>query len=375
MPRGEQVARDNARKERSLTVFTDIPRPDASQFTTSIDNPFMPLRPGTTFVYENSEDGEEVRVTVTDETRVVDGVTTVVVHDTARVNGLVIEDTYDWYAQDADGNVWYFGEETAEYDPGNPDPVSTEGSWEAGVDGAEPGVVMLADPEVGIRYRQEYFQGEAEDWAEVKSLDARTHVPYGSFDEVLKTLDVNPLDPSTEHKFYAEGVGNLLATDEEGAREALVRIEVEGGAGNDKLLGYAGGDMIRGHGGRDLIRGYEGNDTLAGGSGRDKLWGGEGFDVLCGGRGNDHMWGGEDGDTFVFQELRNGKAETDTISDYDAREIDVLKIAGGAGSVVAETETGDGWTLTLAGDGDVICLLGVSDDNGNGHIVDDLLFA
>jgi RTX calcium-binding nonapeptide repeat (4 copies) len=356
-------------------VFTEIPRPDASQFTTDIDNPLMPLRPGTTFIYENADDGEQVTVTVTGQTRVVDGVECVVVHDTARVNGLVIEDTHDWYAQDADGNVWYFGEETAEYDPGNPDPVSTEGSWEAGVDGAEPGVVMLADPEVGTRYRQEYSQGVAEDWAEVKSLDAHTDVPYGSFDEVLRTLDVNPLDPSTEQKFYAEGVGNLLATDEEGGREALVRIEVEGGPGDDRLLGYAGGDLIRGHGGRDSIRGYGGNDTLAGNSGRDKLWGGEGFDVLAGGRGNDHLWGGADGDTFVFQGLKNGKVEIDTVCDYDAAEIDVLKVAGGAASVIGETQTSKGWNLTLAGDGDVIRLLGVSDHNHDGHIVDQLLFA
>jgi hypothetical protein len=355
-------------------MFTEIPRPDASQFTTRIDNPFLPLRPGTTFIYENAEDGEKIRVTVTDKTRVVDGVTCVVVHDTARVNGLVIEDTFDWYAQDADGNVWYFGEETAEYEPGDPDPASTEGSWEAGIDGAEPGVVMLADPEVGIRYRQEYYEGEAEDWAEVRSLDAKAHVPYGSFEDVLKTLDVNPLDPSREHKFYAEGVGTLLATDSEGAREALVRIVVRGGSGDDKLSGYAGGDLIRGLGGRDTIRGREGNDVLTGNAGGDKLWGNDGFDVLRGGRGNDRLVGGEDGDTFVFQGLLNGKVETDTVSDYQADELDVLKIAGGAGSVVAETETGGGWELTLAGDGDVIRLCGVTDKIADGSITDDLLF-
>lgn len=356
-------------------MFTDIPRPDASQFTTDIDNPLMPLRPGTTFIYENAEDGEDIRVTVTNRTKVVDGVTCVVVHDVARVNGFVIEDTHDWYAQDADGNVWYFGEKTAEYEPGDPDPVSTEGSWKAGVDGAQPGVVMLGDPEVGIRYRQEYYEGEAEDWAVVKSLDAQSHVPYGSFDGVLKTLDVNPLDPSKEHKFYAEGVGNLLATDTEGGREALVRIEVKGGAGDDKLIGYAGGDIMRGLGGDDRIRGGGGNDTLSGNAGGDALHGGAGFDVLRGGRGNDHLWGGDDGDTFVYRELNNGKAETDTIYDYNAEDLDVLKIAGGAASVFAETEIGSGWKLTLEGDGDVIRLLDVADENSNGHIIDDLLIA
>lgn len=354
-------------------MFIDIPRPDASQFTTDIDNAYMPLRPGTTFVYANPAEGEEIRVVVTHETRVVDGVTCVVVHDTERVNGLVIEETFDWYAQDAAGNVWYFGEDTTAYEPGDPGPGSTEGSWEAGINGAQPGVVMLADPQVGNRYRQEYYEGEAEDWAEVRSLDARTHVPYGSFDSVLKTLDVNPLDPSREHKFYAEGVGNLLATNADGAREALLRIEVEGGADGDRLLGYAGGDRIRGLDGCDLILAREGNDTLAGNGGDDTLRGGDGFDILRGGPGNDRLRGGADGDTFVFRQLHNGRVETDVVCDYDAADLDVLRIAGGAGAVIAEAGDADGWSLTLAGDGDVIRLTGVSDRDGDGRITDDLL--
>jgi Ca2+-binding RTX toxin-like protein len=355
-------------------MFTDTPRPDPSQFTTRIDNPFMPLRPGTTFIYEKAEDGEEVTVTVTDGTRVVDGVTCVVVHDTERVNGLVVEDTFDWFAQDADGNVWYFGEKTAEYEPGNPDPVSTDGAWEAGVDGAEAGIVMLADPEVGTRYYQEFYEGEAEDWAEVKSLDAHAYVPYGNFGSaVLKTLDVNPLDPSREHKFHAEGVGNVLATDEEGGREALVRIEVRGGRDDDVLRGYAGGDRLMGRGGDDVIRGLRGNDRLAGQSGDDTLRGGQGFDRLNGGRGDDVLRGGGDGDTFVFRGLHDGRAETETVADYDADDLDVLAIAGGADSVVAEIEVSNGWKLRLDGDGDIIRLPGVTDGNRDGHILDDLL--
>lgn len=356
-------------------MFAEIPRPDPSQFTTRIDNAYMPLRPGTTYVYANEEEDVEVRVTVTDQTRVVDGVTCVVVHDVEREDGFIVEDTYDWFAQDAAGNVWYFGEKTAEYEPGNPDPVSTEGSWETGVDGAQAGVVMLADPQVGIRYRQEYYEGEAEDWAEVKSLDARVAVPYGRFDEALKTLDVNPLDPSREHKFYAAGVGTLLATDMEGGREELVRIEVEGGHGRDRLLGYAGGDHMRGLAGRDVLRGLGGGDDLSGDSGRDRLSGGEGCDVLRGGAGDDRMHGGAGGDTFVFNELRNGRAETDSVCDYDAGERDALRIAGGAGSVAAEIETRTGWILSLVGDGDRIRLPGVRDLDGDGHVVDELLFA
>jgi hypothetical protein len=132
----------------------------------------------------------------------------VVVNDKAWKNGKLIEQTYDWHAQDKEGNVWYFGEDTKEYKNGKV--TSTKGSWEAGVDGAKPGIIMEAHPKVGQSYRQEYYEGEAEDMAKVQSLNESLTVPYGSFDHVLVTKEWTPLEPSYhEHKYYARGVGQV----------------------------------------------------------------------------------------------------------------------------------------------------------------------
>ncbi len=349
-------------------------RPDPDRFSTEIDNPYLPLRPGTTYVYETPEKGERVTFEVTDRTRVVDGVTTVVVHDTAYINGLVVEDTFDWFAQDDQGNVWYFGEETAEFEPGNPVPDNTDGSWEAGIDGAEAGIVMLADPQPGDAYAQESAPGIAEDRAEVLSLTGAAVVRYGTFEDVLVTRDINPLDPSEETKFYAAGVGTLLATSEDGDREQLVEIIVRGGAGGDRLTGYAGGDSLLGFGGDDRLFGLGGNDMLKGGRGEDKLVGGAGFDRLEGGLGDGLLKGGRDGDTFVFGRLSDGRVEVDTIADYRKAELDVIDLPGSGAAVVDETAFSGGWQLTLAGDGDVIRLLGIEDRNGDGSITDQLLF-
>jgi hypothetical protein len=149
-------------------------------------------------------------VSVTDRTKVILGVTTTVVHDQVfSANGDLAEDTFDWYAQDRFGNVWYFGEDTAEYANGKVS--STKGSWEAGVGGAQPGVVMLAQPTVGESYHQEFLRGEAEDVGTVVAIDDRVSVPYGSFDHVLVTEDTTPLEPQIlEHKFYAPGIGVVL---------------------------------------------------------------------------------------------------------------------------------------------------------------------
>jgi Ca2+-binding RTX toxin-like protein len=350
-------------------------RPDASHFTTNVDNPLFTLRAGTTFVYENKGTGESNTFTVTHETAVIDGVTCVVVHDTAYRNGLVIEDTIDWFAQDDQGNVWYFGEDTHQLEPGNPVPIGNHGSWVAGVDGAVAGIAMLATPEVGDAYRQEFAPGVAEDQASVVSLDAVVNVSYGSFADALMTRDVNPLDPSEENKFFAEGVGNVLTTNADGDYEALVRIMVEGTSGRDVLLGYAGGDNMFGRAGADRMNGGAGNDTMSGGGGDDLLTGGSGFDRLTGGRGSDQLRGGADGDTFVFRDLLDGRVEVDTILDYRRAQVDVIDIDGGVASIVAETFVNGAWELTLAGDGDKIRLEGVVDRNGDGHIIDQLLFA
>jgi hypothetical protein len=199
---------------------------DPAKFSNKITNPFMPLEPGTTAIYEGTSDGEleHIEVTVTTDTRMVMGVLCVVVRDTVTVNGQVIEDTYDWYAQDSEGNVWYFGEDSKTYENGVV--TSTEGSWEAGVDGALPGIVMKASPQIGETYRQEYYPGVAEDMADVASITESVKVPYGDFEYVLKTRDYSPLNPDViEYKYYASGVGFILETNADGGgRIELIEI-------------------------------------------------------------------------------------------------------------------------------------------------------
>ena len=194
-----------------------------------IDNPYLPLAPGSRWVYrETAADGSKQRVVVkvTHRTRLIaNGVTARVVRDTATENGKVIEDTFDWYAQDGRGNVWYLGEDTKEYENGKV--VSTKGSWEAGVDGATAGIVMPARPRVGMSYRQEYYKGHAEDRAKILSLGEQAEVPVGHFDRVLLTKEWNPLEPKVlEYKLYARGVGPVLALTISGGsdREELMRF-------------------------------------------------------------------------------------------------------------------------------------------------------
>lgn len=204
-----------------------LPTIDPSKFTTTINNNFYPLIPGTKTIFEaNTDNGlEHTEVTVLTETTVVMGVTCVVVRDTVSVGGVVIEDTFDWYAQDEEGNVWYMGEDTKEYQDG--EVVSTEGSWEAGIDGAMPGIVMLADPEVGLSYRQEYYKGEAEDMAQVVSLNVSATVPYGEFSNLLMTVEWTPLEPGLlEHKYYAEGIGVVLEWTVKGGSERVELVQM-----------------------------------------------------------------------------------------------------------------------------------------------------
>ncbi len=203
---------------------------DPAGFTTRITNPWWPMRPGSRWVYrETAPDGtrQKVVVTVLDRTkRIANGVTARVVRDVVTEAGAPVEVTDDWYAQDRCGNVWYLGEATTEYENGKP--VSTSGSFEAGVDGAQAGVIVPAKPASGMRYRQEYYEGEAEDRAEVVSLGEQVEVPYGHFrpGRVLMTRDLNPLQPKVlEFKFYARGVGLVLVVGVSGGddREELVR--------------------------------------------------------------------------------------------------------------------------------------------------------
>jgi hypothetical protein len=193
---------------------TYAPASDPSNFpnSTNIDNPLLPLPTGAVFTAKDA-DGNITTTTVTTDTKVIAGVTCVVVHDIAKSSdGTVIEDTYDWYAQDKNGNVWYFGEDTKLYIAGGS--VSTAGSWEAGVDCAKPGIVMETAPKVGDSYRQEYQAGNAEDKADIVALNESITVAYGSFTGCLKTRDYSDLEPGVfEYKWFCPGVGWVRAQD------------------------------------------------------------------------------------------------------------------------------------------------------------------
>jgi hypothetical protein len=213
---------------------TDLPQSDErvdldpAEFTTDITNPWFPLEPGTRWVYrETTEDGQvaQVVITATPVTRkIANGITARVVRDTVTLDGEIVEDTFDWYAQDGNGTVWYLGEDTAEFEDGR---ITTrEGSFEAGVDGAQAGVIMPASPEVGMTYRQEYYEDEAEDNGEVLARGQQASVPAGEYHDVLKTADTTPLEPDVlEHKYYASTVGLVLTVDKEaGGREELLSV-------------------------------------------------------------------------------------------------------------------------------------------------------
>jgi hypothetical protein len=202
-------------------------RLDPADFTTEIDNPYWPMKPGTrwTFRETDGEGGEsKVVVIVTNLTKkIANGITARVVRDTVTEDGQIVEDTNDWYAQDAQGNIWYLGEDTAEFEDGKVS--SRAGSFEAGVDGALPGIAVPADPQPGMEYRQEFYKGEAEDNGRVLSTDELAQVPSGRYRDALLTKDFTPLEPDVlEYKLYAKGVGPVLI------------LTASGGAGREELL-------------------------------------------------------------------------------------------------------------------------------------------
>jgi hypothetical protein len=185
---------------------------DPDDFVSDVDNRFFPLVPGTRYVYVGEEDGErETNVTlVTHDRKNILGINATVVLDRVFVDGELAEKTFDWYAQDKQGNVWYLGEDTKEFEDG--EVVSTAGSWEAGVSGAVAGIIMPADPQVGMHYRQEFFRGEAEDEARVTGVGAEVTVPYGSFQGCIRTVEWTRLEPGiTEAKFFCPDVGFVKA--------------------------------------------------------------------------------------------------------------------------------------------------------------------
>lgn len=203
------------------------PATSGRHFSTRIDNPFLPLVPGTRMVYRivgGDQPGRDVLV-VTHRTKLVDGVRVRVVRDRAYSHGQLVEDTRDWYAQDGRGNVWYFGEATKTVENGRV--VSTAGSWRAGRNGARAGIVMEADPQVGDTYAQEHAPGVAEDRGTVLRRTGHATVPYGTFDHLVVTKDFSPLEPGVvEHKFYLRGVGSVLEKDVRGGteRQELVKV-------------------------------------------------------------------------------------------------------------------------------------------------------
>jgi hypothetical protein len=224
------VTTQDAASGRDLPQGNEPVDLDPATFTVEIDNRYWPMVPGTRWTYvESDEEGKqlEVVVTVSTETKkIANGVTARVVRDTVTEDGELIEDTFDWYAQDAEGNIWYLGEETAEFEGGKV--TSRAGSFEAGVDGALPGIIVPADPVDDMTYRQEYYEGEAEDNGEVLSVEERAEVPAGHFDGALLTKDTNALEPAVlEYKLYAPRVGPVLTLGVSGGggREDLVKID------------------------------------------------------------------------------------------------------------------------------------------------------
>ena len=263
-----------------------------ADFVSVIDNSYFPLQPGTTYITE-SDDGSTVGTfTVTRQTRVIEGVTCIVVSDISTVDGELSEKTTDYFAQDKNGNIWYFGEDTAEYENGQV--VSTEGTWLAGVGGAEPGIVMEAAPKLGDSYDQENAPGVAEDHAAVIAVNQSVNTPYANFGQALVTNETTPLDASSvEHKFYVKGIGFVQAIDQvSGEVEQLVKIKFDGTSHADAITGKIGTDELNGRSGDDRLDGAGGSDVVNGGAGNDQLDGGKDSlaDLLHGGLGNDVLF-------------------------------------------------------------------------------------
>lgn len=199
-----------------------------ADFVSEINNKYLALKPGKKFTYRNSAGTERIEIVVTRETKKVMGVTTIVVRATEWKSGVLKEDTRDWYAQDKDGNVWYFGEAVDNYVNGK---LSNHaGSWEAGVDGAKPGIIMLAHPKIGDTYRQEYFKGQAEDMGTIVALDKKVTTSAGSFDNCIQIKDWSRIETASEHKYYCPAIGFLVleeSTTPGGGKVELVGISTD----------------------------------------------------------------------------------------------------------------------------------------------------
>ena len=207
------------------------PLPSPANFVATVDNPYLPFIPGTVLRYSGKKDNEvqHTVVEVTHDIKVILGINTTVVHDNVSAQGQLVEKTDDWYAQDKDGNVWYMGEDSKELKNGKV--ISTQGSWEAGVNGAQAGIIMEAHPNVGDVYSQECAPGVAQDTAQVVNLDASVRVPAGTYQHALITREWTPLEPTVlENKWYGQGVGDVKAQDVRGGNESSKLLAVVPGS-------------------------------------------------------------------------------------------------------------------------------------------------
>jgi hypothetical protein len=197
-----------AQRPSTAAIAAYDPLINPADFVPDINNKYFTLKPGTKFTYQDKRGIERIELTVTNETKNLMGVTTRAVRVTEWRNGALKEDTTDWYAQDKAGNVWYFGESVNNYKDGKL--ISHTGSWEAGLKGAKPGIIMRADPKVGDTYRQEYYKGHAEDMGTVVATDKKITVPYGTFEKCVRIKDSSPLSVLAEYKYYCPGVAFLV---------------------------------------------------------------------------------------------------------------------------------------------------------------------
>lgn len=220
----------SAQSRDSSRTCPEPPGFDPADFGAPIDNPYFPLKPGTTYRYKGESEGEPTVdvFAVTHETKVIEGVVTTVIHDRGYVNDKLEEDTLDWYAQDKDGNVWYFGEDTKQIKRGRV--VGTEGSWEAGKDGAEPGIFMPARPKVGQVLRQEDAPGVAEDCFKILDLNASVKTPFVSSKHALRTKEFTSLEPGViDEKYYVRGVGMVRDVNVKPGEDELKLVSVKRG--------------------------------------------------------------------------------------------------------------------------------------------------
>ena len=219
---------------RASTSTTNGYRPTirAADFSAEVDNPWFPLEPGTVTVSRGTKDGKPARdvVTVTQQTQVIGGVPTRVVQDRLYLAGRLAESTTDYYSQDKAGTVWYFGEDTETLDARGR-VLDREGSWHSGVDGAQPGVFMEANPTLGHSFRQEYYAGHAEDHFAVVDLSTPIRVPAGAYRSAMLTKEWTPLEPDVlDHKYYVRGIGEVREVSVRGATESLSLVTRSGGA-------------------------------------------------------------------------------------------------------------------------------------------------